>query len=462
MAILYSYPETLELLPTDLLIGTSTIRVAGKKKNITKNFTLELLKNFILDGNIGVQWGTITGTLSNQTDLQSALNAKQNSITLTTTGSTGPATFASSVLNIPDYSIGIPTKTSDLINDGENGVNPFISALALTPYLLSTVAASTYFPIPTGTISQYIRGDGSLATFPPLTGYVPYTGATGAVNLGAYDLTVNGLTIGKGAGTGSSNTALGNVTLASSTTGYSNVAVGAFASNKNTTGNRNNALGYAALYFNTTGSYNTGIGQQALQANTTASSQTALGYQAGFASTAGNNVFLGYQAGNNLTTGYQGVYVGSLAQASGTNAQSEIVIGFNCAGKGTNTGFINPGSGPVYQGNNAATWSVTSDQRIKKNIVDNNTGLDVINKIKVRNFEYRLPEEITDVQRDQAIAKTGVQLGVIAQELQQILPECVKTESTGVMTVDANNLTWYLINAVKELSAEVASLKSKL
>jgi hypothetical protein len=80
----------------------------------------------------------------------------------------------------------------------------------------------------------------------------------------------------------------------------------------------------------------------------------------------------------------------------------------------------------------------------------------------VRNFEYRLPEEITDVPQDQAIQKQGIQLGVIAQELQQILPECVKTESTGVMTVDADNLTWYLINAVKELSAQVAQLQSQL
>ena len=111
MAILYSYPETLELLPTDMLIGTSTIRVAGKKKNITKNFTLELLKNFILDGVTNVQWGTITGTLSNQTDLQAALNAKQNNITLTTTGSTGPATLVGATLNVPDYSTGMAVPT---------------------------------------------------------------------------------------------------------------------------------------------------------------------------------------------------------------------------------------------------------------------------------------------------------------------------------------------------------------
>jgi hypothetical protein len=40
-----------------------------------------------------------------------------------------------------------------------------------------------------GTTAQYIRGDGSLASFPSLTGYVPYTGATADVNLGTHDLT---------------------------------------------------------------------------------------------------------------------------------------------------------------------------------------------------------------------------------------------------------------------------------
>ena len=51
---------------------------------------------------------------------------------------------------------------------------------------------------------------------------------------------------------------------------------------------------------------------------------------------------------------------------------------------------------------------------------------------------------------------------LLAQELQQVLPECVKQESTGVMSVDPDNLTWYLINAVKELSAQVEELKAKL
>jgi hypothetical protein len=48
--------------------------------------------------------------------------------------------------------------------------------------------AGTLAVTATGTTSQYIRGDGSLETFPALTGFVPYTGATADVNLGTHDL----------------------------------------------------------------------------------------------------------------------------------------------------------------------------------------------------------------------------------------------------------------------------------
>jgi len=49
----------------------------------------------------------------------------------------------------------------------------FLIAADLLPYLTSVDAALTYYPIPTGTTSEYIRGDGSIATLPsavsPLT-----------------------------------------------------------------------------------------------------------------------------------------------------------------------------------------------------------------------------------------------------------------------------------------------------
>ena len=42
----------------------------------------------------------------------------------------------------------------------------YITSSDLTPYLTSATASSTYFPKPTGTTSQYLRGDGTTATFP--------------------------------------------------------------------------------------------------------------------------------------------------------------------------------------------------------------------------------------------------------------------------------------------------------
>ena len=71
-----------------------------------------------------------------------------------------------------------------------------------------------------------------------------------------------------------------------------------------------------------------------------------------------------------------------------------------------------------------------------------------------------IPFTSNELEPTDAIKKSGIQLGVIAQELQPILPDCVKTESTGVMSVDTDNLTWYLINAVKELKAEFDAYKA--
>ena len=94
-------------------------------------------------------------------------------------------------------------------------------------------------------------------------------------------------------------------------------------------------------------------------------------------------------------------------------------------------------------------------------------GLEAIEKIKVRNFEYKTPDEIIadNPELEEVIDSigqkpTGQQLGVIAQEIEQILPDVVETQTTGVKTVNPDNLTWYLVNAVKELAAEVEALKA--
>ena len=124
------------------------------------------------------------------------------------------------------------------------------------------------------------------------------------------------------------------------------------------------------------------------------------------------------------------------------------------------------GEGGVYNTGNTSSWNTTSDERIKKNIVDSTVGLAEINKIKVRNFEYRTASEITDSAlqsfdlEEIAVKQTGVQVGCIAQELETVLPSAVVEDDRGIKNVQGDELTWHLIKAVQELSVEVNALKA--
>ena len=169
---------------------------------------------------------------------------------------------------------------------------------------------------------------------------------------------------------------------------------------------------------------------------------------------------IGNVAGDVVTTGANNISIGINTDPSGSGGNQELAIGYGAIGKGTNTAFVSSNGGAVYAGNNSADFSTTSDRRIKKNIVDNNVGLEKINQIQVRNFEYRTPDEVDDeLPKHAAIADEGIQLGVIAQEVQGFLPQIVDEESTGCLSVDGSDIKWLLVNAVKELSAELKELK---
>jgi len=138
----------------------------------------------------------------------------------------------------------IPTSTSDLTNDGEDGVNPFITAADVPSQVNSdwnaTSGVEEILNKPTIPAAQ-IQSDWTQAntsaldyiknkpTIPSLTGYVPYTGATADLDLGTNNLTADHISLNvspSGAGfvvgatewnntLGSSQTLLkgGNVTL---------------------------------------------------------------------------------------------------------------------------------------------------------------------------------------------------------------------------------------------------------
>ena len=93
--------------------------------------------------------------------------------------------------------------------------------------------------------------------------------------------------------------------------------------------------------------------------------------------------------------------------------------------------------------------------------MDNTEGLNIVSQIRVRNFEYRIASEVTELPAHTVIEKQGVQLGVIAQELQEVCSDCVKEESTGVLSVDSDNIFWHMVNAIKDLKTLVDAQKAE-
>jgi hypothetical protein len=160
------------------------------------------------------------------------------------------------------------------------------------------------------------------------------------------DALINGLTIGTGAGSGTTyNTALGATALAYNTYGFSNVAVGngAMYANtigywntatgtsclfRNTTGISNTATGFASLNWNTTGSQNTVLGTETMQFNVSGNGNTATGLQAMYRNSTGNtNTAVGISALSTNTSGYSNVAIGAYALVGNTTLGNLVAVG---------------------------------------------------------------------------------------------------------------------------------------
>ncbi len=95
------------------------------------------------------------------------------------------------------------------------------------------------------------------------------------------DVTVNGITVGKGAGNIFSNTVTGGSSLTANTTGYGNTVNGFSSLANNTTGNNNIAIGHSSIGNNTIGSYNIAIGNGSQRSNYNGNNNIAFGHSAG-------------------------------------------------------------------------------------------------------------------------------------------------------------------------------------
>jgi hypothetical protein len=275
----------------------------------------------------------------------------QAPLTLTTTGS-GAATLSGNTLNIPaTTTFSLPTASASDLGGVKVGTNLSISGGVLSADLsaanisgtvavgkggtgATTLAANNVLlgngtsavqVVAPGTTGNVLTSNGT--TWTSAAAGVPYSGATGAVNLGAYDLTVNSLTVGRGRGGVESNTAVGLASLAANTTGAGNTASGYGTLYKNQTGGDNTAIGQVSLFENLSGIKNTGVGSFSLWKNT-ASNNTAVGYGAlAFNTNGANNVAQGVNSLSNNTSGSDNTAIGMFTLVANTTGSYNTALG---------------------------------------------------------------------------------------------------------------------------------------
>jgi hypothetical protein len=90
----------------------------------------------------------------------------------------------------------------------------------------------------------------------------------------------------------------------------------------------------------------------------------------------------------------------------------------------------------------------TSDQRLKDNITPIPDALSKVLSISGNTFDWNEKSE-----------KEGSDVGVVAQEILEVLPEAVTTRDNGYLAVRYEKLVPLLIEAIKELKAEINELK---
>ena len=114
-------------------------------------------------------------------------------------------------------------------------------------------------------------------------------------------------------------------------------------------------------------------------------------------------------------------------------------------------GTAAPGTSGVIRATNDIVAFYSSDERLKDNIEEIPNALDKVESIKGVHFDWNDKQDVYE----------GHDIGVIAQDIEKVLPEIVEDRDNGYKAVKYEKLTAVLIQAVKELSAKVKELENK-
>ncbi len=294
--------------------------------------------------------------LANKTNVVSPLPVLNGGTGTTTSTGTGNTVLSTS-----------PTLVTPALGTPASGVATNLTGLPLATGVTGTLPVLNGG---TGVTTSTGTGNNVLSASPTFTGTLAAAAITASTTLGVTGVStltggavVQGLTVGKGTGAISTNTAVGSNALYLNTSGSHNTAMGYLASQSNLIGRWNTAIGSNALRDNTSDA-NTAVGYQALLSNNSGSSNTASGYTALASNTSGNNntaagvaaLYTNTSGSDNTATGNQALNLnltGYQNTAEGSGALGSNSVGFQNTATGYRALFLNTSSGNTAHGSYA-------------------------------------------------------------------------------------------------------------
>ena len=99
-------------------------------------------------------------------------------------------------------------------------------------------------------------------------------------------------------------------------------------------------------------------------------------------------------------------------------------------------------------------WTTLSDLKLKKEVVQLTGALGKLLQLSGVSFEWRDPDKMGDL--------PGPQIGLVAQEVEQVFPEWVSEDSEGYKELTLRGFEGLVIEALRELKTEVDDLKTRL
>jgi len=271
---------------------------------------------------------------------------------------------------------------------------------------------------------------------------------------------------------GGTNTAVGAGALFSNKIASDNNAFGAFAlfnndSSGNGTANFNNAHGRNALLNNADGDENDAFGDDAMEQNTTGSQNTAMGDDALDGNTIGNgNTAMGKEAGNSIIDGNDNVVLGHNAGIGIVHASRNVAIGSGVSGPFADfddTCFIGSIFGEIVSDPSSQT-AVFVDQFNVVGIFNSSRSYkhDIQPMDNASETLYRLKPVTFKFNSDW---KGTTQYGLIAEDVAKVDPQLVSRKGSDIVTVHYEQINAMLLNEflkehkkTEKLEATVASL----